>query len=161
MDEITGYHLDQARAYRLALGPDDERTRVLALRAGRRLAAAGRRTAERDEIPTAVRLLSQAEALLAEDPAARFDTLIELVYVGFDEDYLATKRVAERAEAVAEELDDLARRRARTVGLELSAVSSIRRSVSRTSAPRPRQPLEPSRPRATSERSWTPTWWPS
>jgi hypothetical protein len=113
MDEITGYHLDQARAYRLELGPDDERTRVLALRAGHRLAAAGRRTADREEIPTAVRLLSQAETLLADDPAARFDTLLELVYVGFDEDYLATMRVAERAQAVAHGLDDLARRRAR------------------------------------------------
>ena len=113
MDEITGYHLDQARAYRLALGPDDERTRVLALRAGRRLAAAGRRTVDRDEIPTAVRLLSQAEALLAEDPAARFDVLLELVDVGFDEDMLTTMRAAQRAEAVAEDLDDLARRRAR------------------------------------------------
>ena len=113
MDEITGYHLDQARAYRLALGPDDERTRALALRAGRRLAAAGRRTAERDEISTAVRLLSQAEALLAEDPVARFDTLLELVYVGFDEDYPTTMRVAEQADAVAQGLDDLARRRAR------------------------------------------------
>ena len=46
LDEITGYHLDQARSYRLALGPEDDRTRALALRAGRRLASAGRRTAD-------------------------------------------------------------------------------------------------------------------
>ena len=159
LDEITGYHLDQARAYRLALGPDDERTRVLALRAGRRLAAAGRRTAERDEIPTAVRLLSQAEALLAEDPAARFDALLELVYVGFDEDYPATMRVAEQAEVVAAGARRPRRRRARLW------VSSVRGFIdpafrSRISAPRPRPPLEPSRPRATSTPSSTPASWP-
>ncbi len=33
LDEIVGYHLDQARTYRLALGPEDERSRGLALRA--------------------------------------------------------------------------------------------------------------------------------
>src|SRR6185369_6770418 len=64
LDEIVGYHLDQARTYRLALGPEDERTRALALRAGRRLAAAGRRAFERDEVRTSIRLLSQAERLL-------------------------------------------------------------------------------------------------
>jgi class 3 adenylate cyclase/tetratricopeptide (TPR) repeat protein len=79
VDEIVGYHLDQARTYRLALGPDDERTRALALRAGRRLAAAGLRAEERDELPAAVRLLEHAEALLVEDAAARFDTLVHLV----------------------------------------------------------------------------------
>src|SRR6185437_8138961 len=35
-DEIVGYHLAQARSYRLALGPDDAHTKALALRAGRR-----------------------------------------------------------------------------------------------------------------------------
>ncbi len=112
LDEITGYHLDQARTYRLALGPDDERTRALALRAGRRLAAAGRRNADRDEVQTAVRLMTQAEALLSEDPAARFATLIDLLYVGFDEDLAASLKVAELAEEVARAIDDLAVRRA-------------------------------------------------
>ena len=101
LDEITGYHLDQARTYRLALGPDDDRTRALALRAGHRLAAAGRRSADRDEVPTAVRLLTQAEALLVEDPPARFKTLNLLVHVGFDEDLVVSMQVAQRAEEVA------------------------------------------------------------
>ena len=113
LDEITGYHLDQARAYRLALGPDDDRTRALALRAGRRLAAAGRRSAERDEVPTAVRLLSQAEALLVEDPQTRFDTLVRLLEVGVDEDLTASLRIARQAEAVGAELGDRELRRAR------------------------------------------------
>jgi len=113
LDEITGYHLDQARTYRLALGPDDDRTRALALRAGRRLAAAGRRTAEREEVPTAIRLLSQAEALLVEDPATRFETLLELLDVGFDTDFVFAARVASEAEVVGAQLGELQERRAR------------------------------------------------
>ena len=121
LDEITGYHLDQARTYRLALGPDDERTRALALRAGRRLAAAGRRSAERDELPTAMRLLAQAEALLVEDPAARFDALILLLKVCVTDDYSASMQVALRAEAVAQGLDELTVRRARLWGAGVRA----------------------------------------
>ncbi len=112
LDEITGYHLDQARSYRLALGPDDERTRTLARRAGLRLAAAGRRTADRGEIRTAVRLLSQAEALLAEDPAARFNVLLELLLIGIELDTAASMEVAKRAQAVAADVGDLAQRQA-------------------------------------------------
>ena len=113
LDEITGYHLDQARTYRLDLGPDDERTRTLARRAGLRLAAAGRRTADRGEIRTAVRLMTQAEALLADDPAARFSVLLELLLIGIELHTPTSMEVAKRAQAVAAELGDLAQRQAR------------------------------------------------
>ncbi len=113
LDEITGYHLDQARTYRLALGPDDDQTRALALRAGHRLAAAGRRSAERDEVPTAVRLLTQAEALLVEDPATRYDALLRLLDVAFDEDLLLSLQMARQAEAVGAMIGDVELRRAR------------------------------------------------
>ena len=113
LDEITGYHLDQARTYRLALGPDDDRTRALALRAGRRLASAGRRAAEREEIQSSMRLLSQAEGLLVDDPAARFETLLLLIDSGFNADLIANTAWAEQAEAVAATLGDLPLRRAR------------------------------------------------
>ena len=112
LDEITGYHLDQARTYRLDLGPDDDRTRALALRAGRRLAAAGRRAAEREENKSSLRLLSQAEALLVEDPAARFETLLLLIDVGFNRDFITNTVWVEQATAVAATLGDLPRRRA-------------------------------------------------
>ena len=113
LDEITGYHLDQARSYRLDLGPDDDRTRALALRAGRRLASAGRRTSERDELPTALRLLSRAEELLIEDPALRFETLFQLIPVAADQDLSTAMQAAYRAEGVAKGLGELAVRRAR------------------------------------------------
>ncbi|HEV2006205.1 MAG TPA: adenylate/guanylate cyclase domain-containing protein, partial [Candidatus Limnocylindrales bacterium] len=122
LDEIMGYHLDQARTYRLALGPEDGHTRTLGLRAGRRLAAAGRRAADRDEVAPAIRLLTRAEALLIEDPPARFETLLQLVSVGFAEDYAVTMQVALRLEAVAAMIGELATRRAR---LWVSSVRSM------------------------------------
>jgi len=114
LDEITGYHLDQARSYRLDLGPDDDRTRALALRAGRRLASAGRRTADRDELPTAIRLLSRAEELLIDDAPVRLETLILLVRLTADqEDLPAALQIAYRAERMADGLGELAVLRAR------------------------------------------------
>jgi hypothetical protein len=113
LDEIMGYHLDQARAYRLALGPEDEHTRTLALRAGRRLAAAGRRAADREDVRAAARLLSQAEVLLAEDAPVRFETLLTLVHTFINEDYAAALLAARQAEAVGAELGELAALRAR------------------------------------------------
>jgi class 3 adenylate cyclase/tetratricopeptide (TPR) repeat protein len=112
IDEIVGYHLDQARLYRLDLGPADDRTRALALRAGQRLAAAGRRAAEREENQSSIRLLSQAEALLVEDPAARYDVLILLIDVAFNFDLGANMVRARQAVKVGAELGEVARRRA-------------------------------------------------
>ena len=49
LDEIVGYHLEQARRYRLELGPADRRTELLAARAaGRLLEAADRADARAD-----------------------------------------------------------------------------------------------------------------
>ena len=112
LDEIVGYHLDQARTYRLDLGPDDARTRALALRAGQRLAAAGRRAAEREEIKSSIRLLSQAESLLVDDPATRYDTLILLIDVAFNSDLSANIAWAELIVKVGAELGEVATRRA-------------------------------------------------
>ncbi|MFL5678156.1 MAG: AAA family ATPase [Chloroflexota bacterium] len=113
LDEIVGYHLDQARTYRLDLGPEDERTRALALRAGRRLTAAGRRAADREEVESSIRLLSRAEVLLAEDPGARYDALLLLVDVGFNQDVRTNLVWAEQAVEVGTRLGDVPARRAR------------------------------------------------
>ncbi len=134
LDEITGYHLDQARTYRLALGPDDDRTRGLALRAGGRLSAAGRRAADRDEVGPAMRLLARAEALLTEDPTLRFETLLQLVNVGFSEDYSGSLQVALRAEAVAAEIGELAKRRARLWVSSVRAMTDPAFRISETRA---------------------------
>src|ERR687888_319084 len=57
LDEVLGYHLEQAARYRQELGqPDDE----LAKRAGERLAAAGRRAFWRGDDHAAARLIERA-----------------------------------------------------------------------------------------------------
>jgi tetratricopeptide (TPR) repeat protein len=70
LDELLGYHLEQAYRYRAELGPLNEQVRVIGARAGERLTAAGRRAAGRRDIRAAVNLLSRALALHEpEDPA--------------------------------------------------------------------------------------------
>jgi class 3 adenylate cyclase/tetratricopeptide (TPR) repeat protein len=68
LDEIVGYHLEQACAYHRALG---EQADELARRAGTRLADAGQRAARRSDYGAVVSLLGRARDLLpAGDPLA-------------------------------------------------------------------------------------------
>jgi class 3 adenylate cyclase/predicted ATPase len=72
LDEILGYHLEQACRYRGELGlPSDEE---LAAAARRRLTAAGRRASFRQDFSVAVRLLVRAAALV---PPAELDVALE------------------------------------------------------------------------------------
>jgi tetratricopeptide (TPR) repeat protein len=78
LDEIVGYHLEQAFRYHEELGPVEERARALACRAGERLAAAGRRALARGDVPAAVNLLGRAAALLEAEESARRELLATL-----------------------------------------------------------------------------------
>lgn len=64
IEELVGYHLEQAYEYRRQLGMVDEHGRGLALRAGERLGSAGRRAFARFDAAAAENLLSRARALL-------------------------------------------------------------------------------------------------
>jgi class 3 adenylate cyclase/tetratricopeptide (TPR) repeat protein len=64
LDEITGYHLEQAYGYRCELGPAADRAWRLAADAAAHLDAAGRRALDRGDTGAAVMLLERAEALL-------------------------------------------------------------------------------------------------
>ena len=64
LDEITGYHLEQAFRYRCELGPAEQKVRRLAADAAAHLDAAGRRAMDRGDTGAAVNLLERAEALL-------------------------------------------------------------------------------------------------
>jgi tetratricopeptide (TPR) repeat protein len=77
-DEIVGYHYEQAFQYRNELGPADERARRLALDAGDRLAAAGRRALARGDMPATANLLERASLLLPQDEDDRLALLPEL-----------------------------------------------------------------------------------
>jgi class 3 adenylate cyclase/tetratricopeptide (TPR) repeat protein len=69
LDEILGYHLEQAYLYRVELGSAEEEGRGLARRAAQHLGGSGRRAFVRGDMPAAIRLLERAAALLpAEDP---------------------------------------------------------------------------------------------
>jgi len=78
LDEIIGYHLEQAVRYRQQLAPLDEDGAALAERAADILGAAGRRAFARDDAPAAVNLLDRAVALATEEQPARLDLSREL-----------------------------------------------------------------------------------
>ena len=63
LDEIAGYHLEQAYRYRLELGPTDEQARALGAAAATHLETAGRRALDRGDTSAAVNLLERSEKL--------------------------------------------------------------------------------------------------
>jgi class 3 adenylate cyclase/tetratricopeptide (TPR) repeat protein len=79
LDEIVGYHLEQAHGYRTELGPLSPSSTELAIRAGERLAAAGRRAIlARGDVSAAATLIARALELLPEDHPDRPELLTEL-----------------------------------------------------------------------------------
>jgi hypothetical protein len=78
LDEIVGYHLEQAFRYRDQLGPLDEQAQALATRAADILGAAGRRAYARDDMPAAINLLDRAVSLLADEEPAQLTLRREL-----------------------------------------------------------------------------------
>jgi DNA-binding SARP family transcriptional activator/class 3 adenylate cyclase len=78
LEEILGYHLEQAYLYRAELGPVDDDARGLAERAAGHLATVGERAYDRGDGPAAANLLSRAAALLAPESRPRLDLLVDL-----------------------------------------------------------------------------------
>ena len=78
LDEIIGYHLEQAYRYREQLGALDDAHRKLAERAGELLGEAGQRAFARDDMAAALNLLDRAVALLTEEHPAQLDLQREL-----------------------------------------------------------------------------------
>ena len=72
LDEILGYHLEQASRYRAELGAPDEDS---AARASERLATAARRAMNRSDMPAAVHLFERAAALLPDEDPRRLQLL--------------------------------------------------------------------------------------
>ena len=72
LDELVGYHLEQAFRYGQELGAADE---ALATGAGTRLARAGRRAVRRGDLPAATALLTRAAALLPDADSERREVL--------------------------------------------------------------------------------------
>lgn len=72
VDEMVGYHLEQAVEYRRELGADDAHLGELSVRAASRLLQAGLRAFGRFDVVAAENLLSRAEVLLPGDHADRW-----------------------------------------------------------------------------------------
>lgn len=117
LDEILGYHLEQATLYKQELGQPDTH---LADRASERLAAAGRRALRRGDELAAAQLLERALELTR---PARLDVVLELDLAQ------ALFRDSPKAAAVA----DAAAERARADGDETAeALARVRAAYSRT-----------------------------
>ena len=109
LDELLGYHLEQACHYRAELGtPDDG---LLAVAARRRLMAGGHRAADRQDYRAAVALFERAAALVS---AAESDLALEaelgeaLVWTGRGDDALRrADALAERAAEAGDRIGEL------------------------------------------------------
>ena len=107
LDEIVGYHLEQAFRYRNELGPTTDDDRRIRRRAGELLARAGRRAFDRGDRQAAVNLFERAGNLIEEPDPLRVDTMIDLgrcLAETFD-DLDGSRDVLDRARAEAVRLD--------------------------------------------------------
>jgi tetratricopeptide (TPR) repeat protein len=78
LDELTGYHLEQAYQLRTELGEADRRTEQLSEDAGRRLGGSGMRAWKRGDAPATINLLARATQLLPQEDGSRLELLCEL-----------------------------------------------------------------------------------
>ena len=119
VDEILGFHLEQAARYREELGQTD---RALAERAGERLAAAGRRALARGDRPAAAPLLQRS--LVLTRPWA-FDVHLEIELADAQANPRDAWAVAAAAAERARELEDrVGEALARVVAAEAQVHSS-------------------------------------
>jgi class 3 adenylate cyclase/tetratricopeptide (TPR) repeat protein len=77
-EELIGYHLEQAHRYRSELSGLDAHARELALRAAGRLASAGRRAFDREDMPAAANMFARAASLYPREDQERLDLLPSL-----------------------------------------------------------------------------------
>ncbi|HSC48644.1 MAG TPA: adenylate/guanylate cyclase domain-containing protein [Gaiellaceae bacterium] len=107
LDEIVGYHLEQAFGYRAALGPLDDVATALAERGAGRLLRGAERARERGDVSAAAALQGRAVGLLppgaAAAPEARLDLAIMIADLG---DYQQAAEIRREAEAAARAAGD-------------------------------------------------------
>jgi tetratricopeptide (TPR) repeat protein len=102
VEEVIGYHLEQAYLYLLGLGPVDDHGRTIGERAAELLVLSGRRAFAREDMHAAVGLLRRAVALQPVDSADRHATQL-LLAEALDEtgDYGPATEVLDEVEASA------------------------------------------------------------
>jgi class 3 adenylate cyclase/tetratricopeptide (TPR) repeat protein len=121
LEELLGYHLEQAYRFRAELGPVGEAERALARRAAKLLLAGGRHAAARSDVPAARSLYERALELLplgvAERPQALLDLAEILMFAG---DFAAARAAIEEARSSG---DAAIRARARLVEIQVDTQS--------------------------------------
>lgn len=107
VEEIIGYHLEQAHRYRSELGPLNVEGRELGLRAAQRLSAAGRRAFGRGDMPAASNLIARAVALLPDESVERVELMCDLAEALLDLGELPrAEDIADQAVTAGEQLGD-------------------------------------------------------
>jgi class 3 adenylate cyclase/tetratricopeptide (TPR) repeat protein len=84
LEEILGYHLEQAWRARVELGLADEHNEAIGRRAADLFASSGRRALRRGDMPSAGNLLGRAGALLPPDDPLRISLLPDLAFALFE-----------------------------------------------------------------------------
>ena len=128
IEEIVGYHLEEACRFRSELGGEGEAIATLAGRAADRLESAGRRALRRSDYMAAASLMERAAALLPEDDPRRIVLLPDLGGTLMEAGRLpdAERVLAEAVAAGQAARDELALSRA----LVEQAMLGIRRNAS-------------------------------
>jgi class 3 adenylate cyclase/predicted ATPase len=107
LDEILGYHLEQAYRFRIDLGSADEALTSLGARASQRLELVGRKALTRSDLHAAIDLLERAASLSAGDGARRAKLLSEIGGAMIEAGRLSeAERVLGEATTVAAEAGD-------------------------------------------------------
>jgi class 3 adenylate cyclase/tetratricopeptide (TPR) repeat protein len=134
VEEMVGYHLEQAFRYREELAPVDDRARDLARRAADRLIAAGGRAFERSDIGAAVNLLGRAASLLEPADPARIAILPDLGRAldsngRFDDARACFAEAVERTEATGDRRASAYARILQCLSLGFEVTAQYRRQV--------------------------------
>jgi class 3 adenylate cyclase len=130
LEEILGYHLEQAYRHRSELGPIDDRGAALAKRAARLLGAAGRRALGRADIHASTSLLERAIDLLGPEDSEAVALYPELALAISERGDLArAEELLHFAEAAGDEKTRLTARARRTMieigrGLDMTTASA-------------------------------------
>jgi class 3 adenylate cyclase/tetratricopeptide (TPR) repeat protein len=109
LDEILGYHLEQAHRYRGELGPLTDEAGALGARAATYLALAGGKAHARGDAPAAVNLFTRAAAATPAGARSRPELLTELGQALFEAgDFTSAEAALKEAIETAEAAGDLA-----------------------------------------------------
>jgi class 3 adenylate cyclase/tetratricopeptide (TPR) repeat protein len=129
VEELLGFHLEQAYRYRVELTRMDERARAIAQRAAARLGAAGRRALAKGDLGAATNLLDRALALVGEKAETWLDLAVELgIALREAGDFRRAQRILAEALEVARRLGD---RRAEVVVVVQRAEATVLSDPSR------------------------------